>query len=169
MLYTYNSNTMYHSDSRSLGGQVLLAGGSRLVDIFVAPEYYGADGPGYELSVSASHSSYRESDTLWRWLDYLHVTAQARAVARVWREFHAQPGLVILISRNDRWPDWTPRLRPSIALARLWTVRPGCVLAAQIGATLPIGFHPFAPFVYNEEVALDARVGLCGTKQSASR
>ena len=169
MLYTYSSSTMDRSESRSLGGQVLLAGGSRLVDIFVAPEYYAADGPGYELLVSASHSTYRESDTLMGWPDYFHVTAQARAVARVWREFYAQPGLVTLISTNYVWPDWTPRLRPSIALARLWTVKPGCVLAAQVGATLPVGFHSFAPYVYNEEVALDARIGLSGTGPSSGR
>jgi len=169
MLYTRNSGTMGHSESRSLGGQVLLAGGSRLVDVLVASEYYAADGPGYELSASASHWTYRESDTLRRWPDYLYVKAQARAADRVWRQFYAQPELVVLMDKNDNWPDWTPRLRPSVALARLWTVRPGCVLAAQVGATLPIGFHPFAPFVYNEEVALDARVGLCGNKQQASR
>ncbi len=169
MLYAYSSSTMDHSESRSLGGRVLLAGGSRLVDILTTPEYYAADGPGYEVSVSASHSTYRSSDTLWRWPDHLSVTAQARAVVRVWPEFYAQPGLVALIGTNYVWPRWTPRLRPSIALARLWMVRPGCVLAAQVGATLPIGFHPFAPFVYNEEVALDARVGLCGTRQPVSR
>ena len=169
MLYTFSSSTMDHSGSRTLGGQVLLAGGSRLVDVLVAPEYYAADGPGYELSVSVSHWTLWESDTLRRWPGYLYVTAQARAVARVFREFYAQPGLVILIDRNDRWPDWTPRLRPSIAFARMWTIRPGCVLAAQVGATLPIGFTRYAPFVDNEEVALDARVGLCGTRQSANR
>jgi hypothetical protein len=169
MLYTYSSSTMYHSESRSLGGQVLLAGGSRLVDILVAPEYYATDDPRYEVSVSASHSTHRSSDTLRRWPDYLYVTAQARVVASVWREFYAQPGLVILISGNDSWPDWTPRVRPSIALARLWMVRPGCVLAAQFGATLPIDFDRYAPYWNNGEVALDARVGLCGTKQSATR
>jgi hypothetical protein len=137
--------------------------------VLVTPEYYAADDPGYEVLVSASHSTYRSSDTLWTWSDYLHVTAHARAVARVWREFYAQPGLVALIGTNYIRPNWTPRLRPSIAMARLWMVRPGCVLAAQVGATLPIGFHPFAPYVYNDDVALDARVGLSGTRRPASR
>jgi hypothetical protein len=160
---SYHPNATDDAESRDTGAQVLMAGGSRLVDVFVTPEYYAADGPGYELSASASHWTYRVSDTLRRWPDYLFVTAQARAAARVWRQFYTQPELVILIDKNDDWPVWAPRLRPRIALARLWTVRPGCVLAAQVGATLPIGFHSYLAGIYNEEVALDARVGLCST------
>jgi hypothetical protein len=168
-LHTYSSSSVDRWESRGLGGQVLLAGGSRLVDIFVAPEYYAAGGPGYELSVSATHWTYRESDTALGPPGYLYVTAQARAVASVRHEFYAQPELVVLIGSNDDWPDWTPRLRPSVALVRRWTVRPGCVLAVQFGAALPIGFGHYFPFLYNEDVALDARVGLCGARRPASR
>jgi hypothetical protein len=166
--HTYSTSEVDRWESRGLGGQVLLAGGSRLVDVFVAPEYYAAGGPGYELSVSATHWTYRESDTALGPPGYLYVTAQARAVVHIRHEFYAQPELVIIMGSNDGSPDWAPRLRPGVALVRRWTVRPGCVLAGQFGAALPIGFGHYAPFVYNGDVALDARIGLCGTRRPAS-
>jgi hypothetical protein len=45
-IVSYQRSTMNAEDVRSLGAQVLLAGGSRLVDVFVAPEYYATDGAG---------------------------------------------------------------------------------------------------------------------------
>jgi hypothetical protein len=101
--------------------------------------------------------------------DYVIVEARARAAARAWRQVYAQPELGIDVRRMDAWPAWSGRLTPSVALARFWTVKPGCVLAAQIGATLPIGFHLSPSFVYNEEVALDARMGLSGASPSSTR
>ena len=168
--YVYSqSSAMDDAERRSLGAQVLLAGGSRLVDAFVAPEYYAVDGPGYELSASAHRWTYRASDTLYVTPNYVIVDAQARAAARFWREVYAQPELGLDLRKNDVWPVWSGRLRPRVALVRLWTVRPGCVLAAQVGATLPIGFHGFLVGMYNEEVALDARVGLSGASPSSTR
>jgi hypothetical protein len=160
---------MDHSESRSLGGQVLLAGGSRLVDIFVAPEYYTANGLGYEVLAAASYSTYRASDTLSETSDNARLGVQARLAAQVWKGVNIEPGFTASMWKPAWWSDWVNSidLLPRVALSRLWVLGSGCVLAAQVGVALPVGFHRFPPFVYNEEVALDARVGVCSVSRTA--
>jgi hypothetical protein len=146
-------------DRHSLGGHVLLAGGARVVDAFVLPDYYATDGPGWEVLATTYRWSYNPSDTLWGSEDYLHLEVHARAQTRVRERFLVEPELTIHTDRENHMSYWAARLTPRVSVARLWTVAPGCLLVAQVGAALPIGFATHTS-LYNGEIAVNARVGL---------
>jgi hypothetical protein len=148
-------------DYHKLGGQVLLAGGSRVVDVFAVPDCYAADGPGWEVLASAYRWTYARSDTALTLDNYLHLVLQAWAQTRAWERFLIGPELTIRADRDNYMGYWATRITPRVAVAHLWTLMPGCLLVAQVGGALPIGLATHVS-LYNGEVAVDARVGLSG-------
>jgi len=151
----------------SLGAHLLLAGGPRVVDAFAVPDYYVADGPGWEVLAKAYGWTNSTSDTSLESPGFVCLIVHARAQTRAWRQLFVEPELQVLTDIRDHSSYWAPRLLPRVALTRLWPAMPGCVLVGQIGATLPIGFWNHFSGIYNGEVAIDVRVGLSAATRSA--
>jgi len=126
----YRGRVRLVRESRSLGAHALLGGGSRIVDVFAAPEYCAADGPGWDVLATMYHWAYTPADTVWDYPDYLYLQLRARVQARMWQQSYIESGLTIDTEKEDGCPMWPPRPTPRIALTHLWPLgRRACSLA----------------------------------------